>query len=86
MATEAGASADACTAESWRRKVGALLRIERQRRGLDVEDIAERLKLRASFVAAVEDGRGMEHMDEAYEWSHIKAMAGMLGMELEARE
>lgn len=86
MAMEADTSADVGTYESWREEVGAQLRSERQRHGLDVEDIAERLKLRASFVAAVEDGRGREHMDEAYELSHIKAIAGMLGVELEARE
>lgn len=86
MSMEADPSAGVGTHESWRKEVGAQLRSERQRLGLVVEDIAERLKLRASFVAAVEEGRGGEHMDEAYEWSHIKAMAGMLGMELEARE
>ena len=86
MATEAGASADVGASESWRKEIGAQLRSERQRRGLDVEDIAERLKLRTSFVAAVEDGRGMEHMNEAYEWSHIRAIAGMLGVEWEASE
>lgn len=69
----------------WREEVGAQLRAQRELCGLSIEDIAERLKLRTSFVAAVEDGRGMEHMDEAYEWSHIKAMAGMLGIELKVR-
>ena len=71
---------------SWREEVGSLLRTERERRGWEIEDVAERLKLRSSFVSAVEDGRGWEHMDEAYEWSHIKAIAGILGVELEARQ
>ena len=71
---------------AWREEVGLLVRAERERRGWEIEDVADRLNLRPSFVAAVEDGRGMEHMDEAYEWSHIKAIAGMLGVELEARE
>lgn len=71
---------------SWREEVGSLLRAARERRGWEIEDVAERLKLRSSFVAAVEDGRGGEHMDEAYEWSHIKAIAGILDVELEARQ
>ena len=71
---------------AWREQVGLLLRAERERRGWEIQDVADRLRLRSSFVAAVEAGRGREHMDEAYEWSHIKAMAGMLGVEWEARE
>lgn len=71
---------------AWREHVGLRLRAERERRGWEIQDVADRLRLRASFVAAVEAGRGWEHMDEAYEWSHIKAIAGMLGVELEARE
>jgi cytoskeleton protein RodZ len=76
---------DAGVGMSWREEVGAQLRAQREQRGLSVEDVAERLKLRTSFVAAVEDGRGTEHMDGTYEWSHIKAIAGMLGIELKAR-
>lgn len=75
----------AATPLVWRQETGALLRAERELRGLEIEDIAEHLKLRASFIAAVEEGRGREHMDEVYEWSHIKAIAGMLGIELKAR-
>lgn len=70
----------------WREEVGSLLRAARERRGWEVEDIAERLKLRSSFVAAVEEGRGQEQMDEAYELSHIKAMAEILGIEVKARQ
>ena len=72
--------------EDWREQVGSRLRAERERRGWEIQDVADRLRLRASFVAAVEAGRGREHMDEVYEWSHIKAIAGMLGIEVEARE
>lgn len=71
---------------SWREEVGSLLRTERERRGWEIEDVAERLKLRSSFVSAVEDGKGGEHMDEAYEWSHIRSIAGVLGVELAARQ
>jgi len=78
-------SNDVDAGTSWREEIGAQLQVEREGRGLTVEDIAERLKLRSSFVAAVEQGRGSEHMDEAYEWSHIKAIAGMLDIELKAR-
>lgn len=83
MEAEAGRGVD--SADDWRAEVGALLRGERQQLGLVVEDIADRLKLRSSFVVAVEEGRGNEHMDEAYEWSHIKAIAGMLSIDLKAR-
>ena len=69
-----------------RQQVGDLIRSARLGRGLEVEEVAERLKLRWSFVAAVEDGRGNEHMDESYEWSHIRSIAGMLNVELEGRE
>ena len=71
---------------AWREQVGSRLRAERERRGWEIQDVADRLRLRASFVAAVEAGRGREQMDEAYEWSHIRAIAGMLGIELEASE
>ena len=70
---------------NWRRDVGIAIRDERVRRGLEIEDIAEWLKLRRSFVEALEDGRGNEHMDESYEWSHIRAIAGLLEIELEGR-
>ena len=72
-------------AASWRVEVGQRLRTQRLRRGLEVAEVAERLRLRTSFVAAVEDGRGHELMDESYEWSHIKSIAGVLDIELEGR-
>lgn len=76
---------DTAVASSWRVDVGTRIKDERQRRGWEIEDIAERLKLRASFVEALEEGRGNEHMDETYERSHIKAVAGLLGLDLEGR-
>lgn len=71
---------------SWRTQVGAQLQAERERRGWKVEDIARRLNLRPSFVAALEQGRGMEHMNEAYEWSHMKSIAGLLDVDVQSHE
>ncbi len=68
---------------SWRVDVGRRIRGERERAGLTVDEIAARLKLRSSFVTAVEDGRGREQMDESYEVAHIRSIAQLLNMEVE---
>jgi cytoskeleton protein RodZ len=70
-------------ASTWRQDIGVVIRDARRRRGLEIEDVAERLRLRRSFVEALEEGRGNEHMDESYEWSHIKAIAGLLDLDPE---
>lgn len=85
MVMQAETDDGSAAASSWREEVGSLLRVARERQGLAVEDIAERLKLRSAFVVAVEDGRGKELMEETYEWSHIKSIASLLEIDVEAR-
>lgn len=85
MVMQAETDDGSAAASSWREEVGALLRVARERQGLAVEDIADRLKLRSAFVVAVEDGRGKELMEETYEWSHIKSIASLLEIDVEAR-
>jgi len=82
---EAERGDDDASTQSWRIQVGAQLEAARERRGWRVEDIARRLNLRPSFVAALEQGRGMEHMDEAYELSHLKSIAGLLDVDVQER-
>lgn len=64
--------------------LGRQLSAARDNEGLSVEDIANRLNLRSSFVSAVEDGRGDEHMDWVYERNHIRAIAALLSIDVES--
>ncbi len=68
--------------EELRADLGKRLAAARIAVGLSVDDIAGRLNLRASFIVAVEEGRGDTHMDWAYERNHIRAIAGILAVEL----
>lgn len=72
--------------EAWRSTIGRSLHNERERLGVSIEELASRLKLRASFVAAVEQGRGADHMDEVYEMAHIRAIAEILNVDVEIVE
>ena len=65
-----------------RADLGKRLAAARISAGLSVDDIAGRLNLRASFIVAVEEGRGGSHMDWAYERNHIRAIAGILAVEV----
>lgn len=62
--------------------VGAALAQARVAAGLSVEDLAGRLNLRPSFIAAVEEGRGDTHMDWSYERNHIRTIAVLLSIDL----
>ncbi len=64
-----------------RQRVGAALAAARLEAGLSVEDVAGRLNLRASFIVAVEEGRGGDHMDWAYERNHIRSIAALLSLD-----
>jgi cytoskeleton protein RodZ len=68
----------------WRQQVGEALKRARQERGFTQRDIAERLKLRETFIAAVEEGDGRSHMDEGYERQHIRAIAQLLDVDIES--
>jgi len=65
-----------------RQEWGQALRQARLDAGLEVDDVARRLNLRASFVQAVEEGRGGDHMDWSYERNHLRSMAAMVGITL----
>lgn len=63
--------------------LGEQLAAAREAKGLTVEEIAGRLNLRPSFIAAVEQGRGDEHMGWSYERNHIRAIAALLSIEVQ---
>ncbi len=65
-----------------RRRLGAFLRAGRDHQGLSLGDVAGQLKLRESFVQAIEEGRGDEHMAWSYERIHHRSIAAMLGIEM----
>lgn len=65
-----------------RASVGSLLAAARLAEGMSIEEVAGRFNLRSSFIAAVEEGRGNDHMDWSYERNHIRAIAAMLAVEL----
>jgi len=65
-----------------RRSVGAALAAARLEAGLTIEDVSGRLNLRSSFIVALEEGRGHEHMDWVYERNHIRAMAAVVALDL----
>jgi cytoskeletal protein RodZ len=71
-----------CPSADMRRTVGAALAAARLEAGLTIEDVSGRLNLRSSFIVAVEEGRGHEHMDWVYERNHIRAMAAIVSMDL----
>lgn len=62
--------------------LGQHLARARQAQGWSVDDIATRLNLRSSFVTAVEEGRGGEHMSWGYEKNHIRTIAALLSIDL----
>lgn len=65
-----------------RREFGVVMREAMTSHGWDVQDLARRLNLRVSFIDALAQGRGDEHMDSIYEWSHIRTIAHLLEIEL----
>lgn len=63
--------------------LGVRLRIAREHAGLTTADVATRLKLRESFVMAVEAGDGEAHMPDPYYTSHVRAIADLFGVVLD---
>jgi cytoskeleton protein RodZ len=66
-----------------RTALGQQLAAARETQGLTVEEIASRLNLRSSFLAAIEEGRGDEHMDWSYERNHIRTIAALLSIDVQ---
>lgn len=63
--------------------LGEQVAAAREIQGLSVEEIASRLNLRPSFVSAIEQGRGDEHMDWSYERNHIRTIAALLSIDVQ---
>lgn len=77
------AESDSSPDESARLLLGQQLAGAREAQGLTVEEIAGRLNLRPSFVAAIEAGQGGGHMDWSYERNHIRAIATLLSIDVQ---
>ena len=65
-------------------EVGEKLRSKREKVGMSVEELAGRLNLRTSFIQAVEEGRGGQHMDWAYERIHLRSMTRILDLDFDS--
>jgi cytoskeleton protein RodZ len=61
--------------------VGALLRTTRQSQGLSLQDVAHTLRIRAPYLAAIEDGRLSDLPAPAYAVGFVKAYAKALGLD-----
>lgn len=65
-------------------EVGHQIRAARERAGITIEDLASKLNLRIAFIEAVEEGRGGQHMDWSYERIHLRSVARILQLNLDA--
>ena len=59
---------------------GCQIKDARELAGISIEIIANSLNLRASFITALENGRGNVHMEWPYERQHLRAIANRLGV------
>ena len=64
-------------------ELGATLRQERERRGLSVEEVADRLKLMPRVVRAIEQGDFGELPQAAYARGFVKAYGNLLALDTE---
>lgn len=65
-----------------RADIGNILRTSREGAGMSVEELANRLNLRPSFIRAVESGESEGQMAWVYERAHIRSMLAVFGIEL----
>lgn len=65
-------------------ELGEQIRTAREMAGISIEDLAGQLNLRVGFIQAVEEGRGGQHMDWAYERIHLRSIARKLQLNLDA--
>ncbi|MCF8551503.1 MAG: helix-turn-helix domain-containing protein [Candidatus Nanopelagicales bacterium] len=65
-----------------RQAIAQRLTEARERMGISPVELAEKLRLRESFILAVESGRGGQHMEWAYERIHVRSIARILNVEL----
>jgi cytoskeleton protein RodZ len=61
--------------------VGALLRAERERSGKNLETIARTLKIRASYLEAIEEGRFQDLPGSAYAIGFLRSYSDFLGLD-----
>jgi cytoskeleton protein RodZ len=61
--------------------VGNRLRIAREQRGLSLEAVADRTKLRRSIVMAIEDDDFGACGGDVYARGHVQVLAGVLGLD-----
>jgi cytoskeleton protein RodZ len=70
-------------AESLMREVGAQLRQERLRRGEDLDDVAEHLRIKSSYLFALEQGELSAMPGRAYALGFLRSYADHLGFDSE---
>ncbi len=63
-------------------QIGLAVANARANMGMTSEQLADRLKLRESFVSALEAGRGEQYMVWAYERIHLQTIARILNLDL----
>jgi len=63
------------------RELGALLREERERRGLTIDQVSDRIKITRTCIAAIEDGNEDCLPHPVYAKGFIKNYAKLLGMD-----
>lgn len=63
--------------------IGDQVRQARELACMTSDDLARKLNLRASFIIAVEEGRGANHMEWAYERIHLRSIARLLDLDLD---
>ncbi len=64
-------------------ELGAALRVEREKRGLDMEDAANRLKISARLLRALEEGDEQSLPPLAYTKGFIRSYASYVGLSVE---
>lgn len=66
--------------------IGTALRDARRAKGLDIQECAAAIYIRARYLAAIEDGRFDDLPDPAYVSGFVRAYADYLGVHLEGLE
>ena len=65
-------------------QIGLAITTARLNRGMTSEQLAGSLKLRESFISAIEEGRGDDFMVWAYERIHLLTIARTLNLNLDS--
>jgi cytoskeleton protein RodZ len=81
MSGERNAGNQEREAAPMRVSVGDVLRGERERRGLSLDDVAANLRIRRALIDAIEDGRFKELPGAPYAVGFVKAYAEFLELD-----